>query len=461
MHLDVLHPAQRAFIDDPDKRRSALCGRRAGKSRVLGIWHYDAARDNPGSLSLCVARTKGNARRILWSQSLSEVNAQLKLGLTLKEEDGQLMVLVPTKGEPARIWLAGCQDRGEVDKFRGNKFLRASVDEAQSLDPILEELVEDVIDPALADLDGDLALSGTPGVVPAGYFFEITTGDGGRKKWSTHHFTVRDNPYFRPKYGGGAKYLEELLGMRGWTPEHPTYRREWLGEWVTDGGALVFPYNAGRNCFFDEDMPHDGDWRFALGIDLGAGEEPTTAFVTAAYRRGHPEIWIVEAAMMAQGTPSKIAREIQRRRAERRLEVIVIDEGALGKGYADEFRAEYCLPVEPAQKLHKRAYIELVGGNMLTGQIRIHRFKARPLIDEISVLPWDEERKEPDSRYADHAAHAFLYVCRAIHPMYRPELSPPTPGSVEWHEQERIARRKAAQKKARDQAKGKGLWVKR
>jgi len=63
--LADLHPKQRAFVRDKSRRKVALCSRRAGKSHGILAWLIDGALEDPGGLSVYVARSKGDARRIL------------------------------------------------------------------------------------------------------------------------------------------------------------------------------------------------------------------------------------------------------------------------------------------------------------------------------------------------------------------------------------------------------------
>src|SRR5688572_10836791 len=211
--LDGLHPKQLAFVKDPSRRKAALAGRRGGKSRGVGAWLVEGGESDPGGLSVYVARSKGNARLIIWP-ALEEMSASYNLGLRLREVDNQLMVYMPNGH---RIWLAGAKDRSEVGKFRGPKYRRVAIDEAQEYGGYLRELIVEVFEPALGDKMGELALTGTPSPVPAGMFYEVTTGDGGQK-WPTHEWTVLDNPYLR-----GQEMLADYLSAYGIDANHPSF----------------------------------------------------------------------------------------------------------------------------------------------------------------------------------------------------------------------------------------------
>lgn len=450
-YIAGLFPEQRAFVDDRSKKKAALCGRRSGKTEGVAAWLIQGGMECPGGLSLYIARSRANARLILWN-TLQRIERRHNIGLRFREIDQQLMVELPNEH---RIWLAGCKDRSEMDKFRGiggvagAGLKRVAVDEAQSFPEWFTELIEEVLEPTLLDQDGDMAIVGTPAPIPAGLFYEATTGDGG-PKWSTHHWNVLDNPHI--KHAG--RWLEEKRQRNGWNDQHPTYRREWLGQWVLDRGALVYPFDSAINTFTE--LPPESKWSFALGIDLGYSDEQNTAFVVAAYRKGHPEIYVLECELFGKMIPSRIAALIQQWDARYKKDhgagfsIVVADEGGLGEMIVDEMRQSFGLAIERAEKTKKRAYIEMVAGDLQSGTIKIHPYEARELINELQVLPWDEEREAPDERFQDHAADAFLYVCRAVRPWYRPEREPPTPGSPEWYAAEQKKWRDAAAKKVRE-----------
>jgi hypothetical protein len=190
-----MFPAQRAFFEDMAKRKAALCSRRAGKTFGVACWLYEGGRDCPKGLSVYICLSRNNARLILWA-TLIAINDKYNLNLWFRTMDNQLIVQLPNGH---KIWLAGCKDSAEVEKFRGTKIRRAAIDEAASFGEYLRGLVFDVLDPALLDYDGEICLIGTPGVIPAGLFYEITTGRGygqdAASKWATHSWTELDNPH--------------------------------------------------------------------------------------------------------------------------------------------------------------------------------------------------------------------------------------------------------------------------
>jgi hypothetical protein len=429
-----LFAQQRAFIEDKAKRKAALCGRRSGKSEGIAFDAYDTLSANPGTLSVYVALTKNNARETLLSKLVRQSKA-FDWGLRFGERDGQLMVWHPNG---ARLWLAGCKDRSECEKFRGadQGFRKVWVDEAQSYGSYLEYLVEEVFDAALADQDGDLVMTGTPSPVPAGYFYEVTTGDRGRARIPVHSWTMLDNPYMPSREQRWADAKGRLHDEK--------FRREYMAQWVLDERSQVYPYDASRNTL-------DGCWDASGSlavVGLDPGYVDATAWATVAWQPGQPLYYVPESSQRTGQIPSAVAAQTEAWRRKLldqgyRVTSIVCDEGGLGKGYASEMRERYGIPVEPAAKSEKRAAIEMLRGDILSGTIKVDPWRNRDLIDQWQRLVWNEDHSDVEDGTPDHIADAVLYAHRKARAYYRPQETEPelTADLIARREKEAVAKR--------------------
>ena len=427
------------------KRFVFKAGRRTGKSHLLTAWLADGWQQYPNEMSVFVAQTAGHAYRILW-RTLIRFNEKYKLKLKLDEAK-----LTATFPNGYQIWLTGASTWREVEKLRGARYRRVAIDEAGSIpSDLLMYLVEDVVDPALMDLDGELALSGTPGVIPKGYFFEKSTGIGETGpvvQWQTFEATCLDNPHVR-----GREYLDRKLKENGWSEDHPTFRREYLGQWVIDLSAIVYPFVANRNGFQGHDLPQDrGRHRTVIAIDLGWHDD--TAIVVSTSHRGHPDVWFRSAWKQPNLLPGRIAVEIERRRqpllaAGDSVEVVVDTAGG-SKIVAEELKERYGIPFKAAEKRDKKIGIELFRGGILEGTVHVDPYECGPMLSEWSALPYSDDRNDHHDQYPNHCADAALYGYRQHRLPYRPELEEPKPGTEEWHKAARAKERLAAQKRAR------------
>lgn len=416
-YMRGLFKPQRRFVRDVSRRRVALCGRRAGKTEAVAAWLLDGAHRQPGETCVYVALSQRHARRILWP-TLRRLLMRHGEACGVTEMNEQTLEVRLSNG--SRIWVTGCDDIADAEKFRGDKYFRVAIDEAGSFPGWLEYLVDDVLSPALMDLRGEIALVGTPGLTPAGFFFDVSEGD---RQWPVHHWTCLDNPYVP-----GAEELDRIKAEHRWADTHPTYRREYLGEWVHDTEAMVYPYDPLRNI---------GTIPLAarrvlrvLSIDLGFSPDPC-AFVVSSSEPGQPECFIERAWRRTGLTVAHIAGQIDQARHEQQIDRIVVDAGALGKTIVEDLRQTYGIPCIAAEKREKLATIHGVRGALLAGTIRVDPLHCQQIIEEWLTCAWNDDRDDHDERCADDLCDSFLYGWRHHRLSYDPQHNPPKPGTPE------------------------------
>jgi hypothetical protein len=415
---DAPFDKQREVLGFVGDVRALLCSRRAGKTETDAYWLIDGGLDSPGEESVFVTLSSPHAKRTLW-KTFTRIQARNpELRLVLKRDEGRLVCALPNNHT---IWMAGCNNSGDIAKFRGDKYRRVVIDEAQSMGAWLEELIEDALEPALVDLQGELMLSGTPGPLPQGYFYRATTGDGG-PRWPTFGWTLRENPFMQH----AGEWLRRKMDRNGWDETHPRYLREYCGKWVRDEGSLVFPYDGARNAAWD--LP-PGDWNGVTGIDFGFID--STAWVYEQYQPSLPDCYIWDCAQRSGLIPSAFAVRHQQW-LEAHKGRSLGDSGGLGKGYIEEANQRMGLNIEAAAKLEKRSAIEFMRGDLLAGTIKVHPHRCQMLIDEWGRVQWNEDHSEIDDRTPDHLSHAALYAHRECRTQYRPEEIGPEPGTAEW-----------------------------
>lgn len=232
-----LFDKQLAFVKDPSKFKAAQCSRRAGKSEMAADILYTAAKDHPGSTCLYVALTRVSAKNIMWPKLLS---LRDKYNVDCEPLEASLEIKLSNK---SRIWLVGADMSNFIDRLRGGAYPVGIVDEAQSFRSHINELVDDVLTPATLDYGGSICLLGTPGPIPAGYFFDAT--QQGMFGFSVHKWTMMDNPHIP----NARDFIEDLKRRKGWTDDNPTLRREYYNEWVLDSDALVYRFTKQRNLY--------------------------------------------------------------------------------------------------------------------------------------------------------------------------------------------------------------------
>lgn len=427
---DRCHEKQRGFVADDAPRVAACCSRRAGKSVGVLVRHALCALRYPRETSVYINRSVAAGCDVLSPALRGLQRAGVDCQITQRVFKGRTYWVFPNGH---RLWIAGCKDRSEIDNFRGSPYPGVTVDEAQQF-PYLAELVEDAIEPALLDFHGWLALIGTPSPIPVGMFFDASQGNRG---WSRHHWTMLDNPYLT----GAEEWLGKLRARNGWDEMHPRYRREYLGEWVLDGDALVYPLQPGRNGWAD--IP-DGPRTRVLGVDLGSSG--STAFIVVCTVQGWPGYWVEHASVLKGASVSRVCDEVRRIRSEMDAYRVVVDAGGLGGAYVDELVTRYGINAQAAEKTKKLAYIEHIRSDILAGLLHVSP-AAQDLWDEAASLQWNDDRRGYDDRMPDHCLDALLYAWRALRPEREADHTPPPqPGTPEWYEREAREARAARQK---------------
>jgi len=449
-----LSSAQYAFATDPALLSGALCGRRAGKTTVDARIFLDALERYPVMgpqdefiSALYVAPTRGQAKRLMWGR-LQALARYFKVDLRFNSTD-----LIVTHPNGAQGWILGSDDDRDMDRMRGFAFRDVTLDEVQAFRIAFQELVEDVLEPALSDYGGKLRLTGTPSPACIGYFHDATNGllPG---DWSVHRWTLLDNPNY-PRWRGdpdwerkALAFLEAYRARKGWGSDHPTYMREWRGLWVRDASGLVYKYDPTINSY-DGELPAGFHWEHVFGIDLGRVD--AFSLVVWAVCEDRPDVYEVDCYRKSGLSMEEWARVIQAKMEEYRPLSMAVDTGGLGGTIVDDMRKRFSLPLKPAEKKEKFSAIEVMNSDFHSKLIWIRR--SSPLHRSYQVLPWDEDRKKEDPRWPNDDTDAALYGFReSKHWTYQALEPRPAEGSA--------AHYKAieAKMKASLAGKGKRAW---
>lgn len=447
-----LFPPQRAYVKSKAKRKAAFCTRRAGKSTAIARDHYDTAAATPGVICPYFGVTMKVARRTMWPE-FTRLNAEHDLGL--KMDRTNLEITLPNTSQ---IWICGAKDENEIEKARGFKFAKVSLDEAASYrHDILKRLVDEIIEPALMDLNGVLALAGTPGRRLAGLFYEVTRPELAQRQrgWDVHEWSVLDNPHVPSKEEQARghttqQYIEDLKERRGWTEQTPQFLREYRKRWVRSDDELIYHYDATENDF--DELPAGEDWHYVLGIDVG--NKDSFALVLLAYSVDSRTAYIVETVAKPNLDVTDMAEEIKLFQQNYRLERLVMDCGALGLTIAEELRRRHQLPIQAAEKTEKRAFIKLMNSDLQRGYLKASS-DNEIVREEWETLQWTDNDKEDPTQHND-MSDAALYAWRYAR-NYMPRDKGPgftDPNDARWNDHEKkLEREVARQRRQKD-----GWW---
>lgn len=426
-HFDVekfAFPKQLAFIQDKSRYKTALCGRRAGKSTGCAGAMLATAMSGPhcNVVYATIARTSG--KRIIWpvlKSLIKEFKIKCKIDnteLTIEFENG------------STIYLVGCKDHSEVEKLRGLSIKLAIIDESQAIrESILTTLIDDILAFAILDVDGSISMIGTPAPVSAGYFYEATAGKN--HGWSRHKWLIHDNPFIKIKSGKEpSQLLAEERARKGIDEADPTYRREALAEWCTDTNALVYKFNADKNVFDTRPL---GNYEYVLGCDIGFMDADSLSVL--AYNHIDKNVYLVEELITEKQDITSLVEQIKELDLRYNFVRKVMDAGALGRKIQEELRVRHGLNIEAAVKVRKFEFIELLNSDLRRGVFKA--FRGSRFEEDSYKLEWERDvpgKLKISDRFHTDAGDSTLYAWRECRHYFQETPPPlkPHKNSNEW-----------------------------
>ncbi len=415
-------PKQDAFVNDPARFLAALCTRRAGKSNGLARRYLKTMQKYPRCLCPYLALTRDSAKNIMWDM-LKEHTDEEKIKATFTEHN-----LTMTVENGARLQLFGADMKNFIRRLKGIKTPGAGIDESQDFGVHLITLVDDVLTPAIIDYpDGWLALTGTPGPIPHGYFYDVT----GQRKFgfSLHQWSIYDNPYINDAEG----FVRNLIEKKQWLPDNPTLLREWKGQWVLDLDALVYKYQKAKNDY--DSVDYRRDWDFVIGVDLGFDDADAIAVI--GWHKHQKLAYLVHEEVHSGQTVTELAEQIDI--VIKRFDPlkVVMDTGGLGKKIAEEMRKRYSLPIVAAEKIRKFEFIELLNDAMRMG--RFFAKKESRFAEDCGRIKWETDLVNPEKpkisdNFHSDIADAVLYAYReSLHWLTEAEPTKLVPLTQPWY----------------------------
>lgn len=411
----LCHPRQLEFIQDPSRFKVACCGRRSGKTYAIVLHMLDTAIRQPDVDVLYLAVTRIQAKGIVWDDLVAFLR---RFGIPVDRLDNNDLVIRLANG--SRIIVSGADNERIMERFRGYGFRLAVIDEAQSFQPHIRELVNRVLMPALMANRGGMVISGTPGPVSRGFFFEkchglMPDGSSDPHPFTRFHWTGLDNTKM-PAVLDGTATPEQLMDEAHRTcGDESEWRREFLGQWDDDASKRVFHWDEALNGFDRDEIPDD--IVSVMGIDTGHRDRDAIVVLGWSPTDERKRLWLVDEYLREEKDRGWIhlmgvVRDMAARHHPR---AIVIDPASGGAKTAQDLREHYGVRnVEAADKIRKAEFIGLVNDDIRTGRLRIGRDSAAA--HESFLIFWrehrDASRRTPDSGKHSDVWDAILYAWR-------------------------------------------------
>lgn len=433
---------QRAFIEDESRFKAALCTRRAGKTYGIGLYLFREALLNPGTNCLYLAKSTASARNMITKDVLFQIDKQFGLGMRVNYARMELHM-----PNGSVIYVAGADSNaGQMHRVVGMKYRLAVVDECQYWNQVnLRRMVLEGLRPTLMDWQGTLCLIGVP-CATRDYFWEVSdrvrnahSGELLHPEWSVHRWSGLDNPH------QSRQFKEELAEIKKNNPlfmQTPTFRQQYLGEWIDDPDARCYRFEDSVNRIAA--LPgNPDDYHWVLGVDVGYSPDPM-AFVVCAYDRRNKDqcLYVVHAHKQKEMLIDDVGDYVHELEQRFPISQYVID-GA-NKNVRMELVKRLKIPFDAAQKQGgKNEFIHLITDDLMSAKVKLVGDGADGLADEWMKLVWERPAPTkgglpkpavPSRAYDDHLADAFLYAWRHCYHYIKPEVeqAPPEYGTTDW-----------------------------
>lgn len=233
-----LHPKQLEVFNDKHRFKVVAAGRRFGKSRLAAWVLLIQALQSKEKDCFYVAPTFQQAKDIMWGM-LKELGHEV---IAAAHENTAVLTLVNGR----KIYLKG-SDR--PDTLRGVGLAYAVLDEYADMKP---NVWEQILRPALADVQGGAMFIGTP--KGRNHFYELyKLGESGKDpEWAAFHYTSYDNPLIPEKEINAAKASMSSFA----------FRQEFMSSFEAASRDIFKP----EWIVYEEEEPRDG--RFFIAVDL-------------------------------------------------------------------------------------------------------------------------------------------------------------------------------------------------
>jgi len=418
-----LFKEQLLLANDPAKFATAVCSVRAGKTITCAADLINTALTKPGVVCLYITLARSSAKRIIWPE-LHKINRDFKLGGIPNESD--LSFRFPDHGNSI-IYCSGASDATEIEKFRGlSNVALVYIDESQAFRSHIKELVEEILIKRLYDTNGRLRLIGTPGPIPAGYFYEASNSN----QWSHHAWTLHNNPWIERKAGCTVEQLiAQDCARKGVGLDDPSIQRECFGKWVLDSNSLLLEYKAERNDYLE--LPK-GQYVYILGMDFGF--EDADAFTVLGWREGSPNTYLVEELIAEKQTYEDMVKNFEAICSRYTISKCIADPGGGGKKLIESIKQRYPIPMQIADKLGKIANYGLLNNALRSGRFFARR--SSRFAQDCNILEVDRDKSTPERTVVkghSDAVDAALYAFRES-PAYSyvPPVEKAKPGTKEY-----------------------------
>jgi len=276
-----LSSAQKEIATSPKRFRTAICGRRFGKT-YLAIRELARFSREPNSRCWYIAPTRGQGKGIVWDQLKDRLG---KLNWIAKTNESDLTITLVNGSE------ISIKSADSYDRMRGFSVSFVVFDEFADMDPDVWTAVR----PTLSDRAGHAFFIGTPKGGRSSWAYDVYNNALTNDDWASFTYTTID----------GGRVTEEEIESAKKDLDTRTFQQEYLATWVDSASRIYYSFDRTQNVREVEDLNTDvlvTGWDFNL--------DPMS--VVIAVRRGD-DLYVIDEIRMFSSNTQEAVDEIQAR----------------------------------------------------------------------------------------------------------------------------------------------------
>jgi phage FluMu gp28-like protein len=316
----VPHDKQKEVLTSSHKNKVVVCGRRAGKSQLVG------------GESIRGGITKEYMRQMLIAPTYKQAMIVMTKVQELmhKSGNGSDIVKVIKSPNPKIVFINGAEiDFGSADNpdsLRGENYDRIFLDEAE----FIKMEAMNAIRPLIYDTGAPMWITTTPWKRNFVYDYWMR-GVNGDEDWGAFNYCYLDNPFITEE---GKKEIEK--DILEWGEDSMFVQAEIYGKYVDD-----------IDCYFDRDdvifcvvegsdMGHvHPKRRYVAGVDCAGEGEDKSVCTVLEIDDMKDEIRVAEIFVLNKNKPRELVQMLIDVDSKYNLEKLYIDKTGLGEGPAD------------------------------------------------------------------------------------------------------------------------------
>lgn len=273
---------QETIATTPKRFRTAICGRRFGKT-FLAIRELARFARHPNQLCWYIAPTRSQGKGIVWDQLKERLGA---LNWIAKTNESELTITL-INGSEITIKSADAYDR-----MRGYSVSFCVFDEFADFDPEVWTAVR----PTLSDRQGHALFIGTPKGGRSSWAYEIySNAITNPDDWASFTYTTLD---------GGNVPPEEIEAAKRDMPER-MFRQEYMATWEEAAGQIYYAFDRVHNVKEPEIID-------TSAIYIGADFNISPLCACIAVRQGE-DLYVIDEIQLYSSNTNELADEIRSR----------------------------------------------------------------------------------------------------------------------------------------------------